>query len=78
MEDKDNIQNNKTYWDENADLCFGTTALPTYWVKFVTEDELHLFGDVSGEKMMEICCGSGHSLKYHADRNASNLGMFLG
>ena len=39
-------------------------------VHFVTENELNLFGDVSGKKLLEICCGSGHSLKYHADRNA--------
>ena len=73
MENKDIIQNNKTYWNANADLWFGTTALPEYGVKFITEDDLHLFGDVSGKKMLEICCGSGHSLKYHADRNAAEL-----
>ena len=73
MENKNIIENNKTYWDANADLWFGTTALPKYGVKFVTEDDLHLFGDVSGKKMLEICCGSGHSLKYHADRNAAEL-----
>ena len=73
MENNKIIQNNKTYWDTNADLWFGTTALPTYGVKFVTEDDLHLFGDVSGKKILEICCGSGHSLKYHADRNAAEL-----
>lgn len=67
------IKKNKNYWNENADLWFGTTALPEYGVKFVTENELHLFGDVSGKKMLEICCGSGHSLKYHADRNAGEL-----
>jgi len=64
---------NRNYWNANADAWFGTTALPTYGVKFVTEDDLHLFGDVSGKKMLEICCGSGHSLKYHADRNAAEL-----
>lgn len=73
MENKDIIQNNKTYWNTNADLWFGTTALPKYGVNFATEDDLHLFGDVSGKKMLEICCGSGHSLKYHADRNAAEL-----
>ena len=26
-----------------------------------------------GKKLLEICCGSGHSLKYHADKNASEL-----
>jgi SAM-dependent methyltransferase len=67
------LETNRTYWDANADLWFGTTALPEYGVKFVTEDELHYFGDVSGKKLLEICCGSGHSLKYHAERNASEL-----
>lgn len=67
------IEINKEYWNENADMWFGTTALPAYGVKFLTEDDLHLFGDVSGKKMLEICCGSGHSLKYHADRNAAEL-----
>ena len=67
------LKTNKCYWDTYADLWFGTTALPTYGVHFVTEDELQLFGDVSGKKMLELCCGSGHSLKYHADRNASEL-----
>ncbi|GKU24433.1 hypothetical protein CFOLD11_12590 [Clostridium folliculivorans] len=72
--DRDEIlKTNKTYWDSNADLWFGTTALPEYGVKFVTEDDLHLFGDISGKKLLEICCGSGHSLKYHADRNAAEL-----
>ena len=67
------IQKNQHYWNENADLWFGTTALPEYGVKFVTENDLHLFGDVSGKKLLEICCGSGHSLKYHAERNAGEL-----
>lgn len=48
-------------------------ALPQYGVKFPTEDELKLFGNVTGKKMLEICCGSGHSLKYHAERNAGEL-----
>ncbi len=73
MRKADILRTNKSYWDSNADLWFGTTALPTYGVKFVTEDDLHLFGDVSGRKLLEICCGSGHSLKYHADRNAGEL-----
>ncbi len=73
MESNQIIKKNKNYWNENADLWFGTTALPEYGVKFPTEDDLHLFGDVSGKKLLEICCGSGHSLKYHADRNAGEL-----
>ncbi len=73
MHQNEIIDNNKNYWNENADSWFGTTALPTYGVKFVSEDDLHLFKDVSGKKVLEICCGSGHSLKYLADRNAAEL-----
>ncbi len=73
MQNKNILQTNKSYWNTNADSWFGTTALPQYGVKFVTEDELNLFGDVAGKTMLEIGCGSGHSLKYHADRNAGEL-----
>ena len=73
METEIIIETNREYWNENADLWFGTTALPEYGVKFVTEEELHLFGDVSGKRVLEICCGSGHSLKYLADRGAGEL-----
>lgn len=69
----DAIAYNEKYWNNHADLWFGTTALPQYGVKFPTEDELKLFGNVTGKKMLEICCGSGHSLKYHAERNAGEL-----
>lgn len=67
------INQNRHYWDTYADLWFGATALPKYGVCFATENELHLFGDVSGKKLLKICCGSGHSLKYHAERNAGEL-----
>ncbi|MTI65886.1 MAG: class I SAM-dependent methyltransferase [Firmicutes bacterium] len=47
--------------------------LPDYGVQFITENELNLFGNVTEKTMLEIGCGSGHSLKYHADRNAGEL-----
>ena len=47
------MDNNRNYWNENADLWIGTTALPEYGVKFVTEDDLHLFGNVSGKKLLD-------------------------
>ncbi len=78
MENKRIIDHNRRYWNEHADLWFGTTALPEYGVKFVTEDDLQFFKDVCGKKVLEVCCGSGHSLKYLADRNAGELwGMDL-
>lgn len=73
MDNNQIIDKNKKYWNDHADYWFGTTALPQYGVRFVTEEDLHLFGDVSGKRLLEICCGSGHSLKYHADRNAGEL-----
>ncbi len=73
MKSEEIIEKNKTYWNEHADLWFGTTALPEYGVRFPTENELHLFGDVTGKKMLEICCGSGHSLMYNARKGAGEL-----
>lgn len=67
------LQKNRTYWDAHADLWFGTTALPEYGVCFVTEEELGLFHNIAGKKVLEVCCGSGHSLKYLADRGAAEL-----
>lgn len=66
-------EQNRTYWNAYADLWFGTTALPEYGVFFPTEDELQLFGDVSGKRLLEVCCGSGHSLRYLAERGAGEL-----
>ena len=73
MENDEIIENNRNYWNNHADLWFGTTALPEFGVRFPTEDDLHLFGDVSGKSMLEICCGSGHSLVYNAERGAKEL-----
>lgn len=64
---------NKEYWNTNADSWFGATALPQYGVQFITEEDLHLFGNVHGKVMLDIGCGSGHSLSYHADRGAAEL-----
>lgn len=73
MKNNEIIENNKKYWNTNADEWFGTTSLPQYGVEFITENELQLFGDVYGKRMLEIGCGSGHSIKYHAESNPSEL-----
>lgn len=67
------VEKNKRYWNDHADLWFGATALPKYVVRFVTEDDLHFFSDVAGKNVLELCCGSGHSLKYLADKGAGEL-----
>ncbi|MDR7856592.1 class I SAM-dependent methyltransferase [Tissierella sp.] len=66
------IQNKKS-WDAMADSWFGTTALPTYGCLIPTEDELKLFPDIQGKKVLDIGCGSGHSLKWCGDKGASEL-----
>jgi AraC-like DNA-binding protein/SAM-dependent methyltransferase len=71
--DKDNIhKTNSSFWNTKGNEVIGTTALPMYGA-FVSEEKCHLFGDVSGKKLLEIGCGTGHSLKYHGDRKASEL-----
>ena len=67
-------QKNKAYWNAHSDLWDETrTAILPHIGHGISDDELHLFGDVAGKKLLEIGCGSGHSLKYHADRNAAEL-----
>lgn len=73
MKDDGILRANKEYWDAYADNWFGMTALPTIGVHFPTEDDLNLFGDVKNQRMLEICCGSGHSLKYFSERGAGEL-----
>ncbi|MFD1675905.1 class I SAM-dependent methyltransferase [Alicyclobacillus fodiniaquatilis] len=67
------IQSNKQSWDEVAPRFFGRTALPTYGPFAPTEDQLNLFGDVKNLKVLDIGCGSGHSLAYMASRGAAEL-----
>ncbi|MET3290792.1 UNVERIFIED_CONTAM: ubiquinone/menaquinone biosynthesis C-methylase UbiE [Brevibacillus sp. OAP136] len=70
---EDYLLSNKKSWDEVAPRFFGRTALPVYGPFAPTENELNLFGDVVDKKVLEIGCGSGHSLKYMAARGASEL-----
>lgn len=63
---------NSSFWDTKGNEVIGTTALPNYGA-FVSEGKCHLFGDVSGKKVLEIGCGTGRSLKYLGDRKASEL-----
>lgn len=69
----DTLKVNKKSWDEVAPRFYGRTALPEYGPFAPTEDELSLFGDVAGLNLLEIGCGSGHSLKYMHDKNAGEI-----
>lgn len=67
------LAQNKSSWNTMADSWFGTTALPTYGCLCPNEDELHLFSDLSGKKVLDIGCGSGHSLKWCGDHGSAEL-----
>ncbi|MCL2159681.1 MAG: class I SAM-dependent methyltransferase [Oscillospiraceae bacterium] len=70
---KDTIREiNTALWDEKGSDVIGVTALPALGA-FVSEENHHLFGDVSGKKVLEIGCGRGHSLQYLGERKAAEL-----
>ncbi|WP_379158073.1 class I SAM-dependent methyltransferase [Paenibacillus sp. sgz5001063] len=71
--DKESIhKTNSIFWDTKGNEVLGATALPLYGA-FVSEEKCQLFGEISGKKILEIGCGSGQSLQYLGDRQASEL-----
>ncbi|MEL3974454.1 methyltransferase domain-containing protein [Rossellomorea oryzaecorticis] len=71
--DVESLTINKQSWDEVADRFFGRNPLPEYGPLAPSEEELNLFGDVTNLKVLEIGCGSGHSLQYMDQKNAGEL-----
>jgi len=55
---------NQKGWNEVAPLFYGGTALPKYGPLASTEEDLHLIPDLAGKRILELGCGSGHSLAY--------------
>ncbi len=64
---------NKQSWDTMADSWIGSTALPAYGCLIPTEEELGLFPELKGKRVLDIGCGSGHSLKWCGDNGAGEL-----
>lgn len=64
---------NRAGWNKVAPKYYAGTALPVYGPLAPTEDSLGLLGSVKGKRVLELGCGSGHSLKYLADHGASEL-----
>lgn len=69
----DILKQNQKSWNAIADDWFGATALPEYGCLMPKETELCLFGSVSGKKLLDIGCGSGHSMLYNARSGAGEL-----
>jgi ubiquinone/menaquinone biosynthesis C-methylase UbiE len=64
---------NRAGWNQVAPAFHGGTALPEYGPLAATEDTLHLLDAVPGIRALELGCGSGHSLRYLAERGAHEL-----
>ncbi|WEG14540.1 class I SAM-dependent methyltransferase [Pullulanibacillus sp. KACC 23026] len=67
------IKQNKKSWNTVAHHFNGKDALPSYGPFTQTEEELGLFGDLTNKKVLDIGCGSGHSLRYMAEKGAGEL-----
>ncbi len=69
----DILKQNKKSWDIVAHHFNGKDALPSYGPYAQTEDELRLFEDIQGKNVLDIGCGSGHSLRYMGMKGAKEL-----
>ncbi len=67
------MQINREAWDRIAKLGKGRTALPRYGPLAPMEDELKLLGEVRGKRVLELGCGSGHSMAWLGERGAAEL-----
>lgn len=67
------LSQNKSSWNTMADSWFGVTALPAYGCLCPNEDEINLFPDLNDKKVLDIGCGSGHSLKWCGDHGSTEL-----
>jgi ubiquinone/menaquinone biosynthesis C-methylase UbiE len=67
------LQINCEAWNCIAPLFRGRDALPAYGPLASTEDELRLLSGISISRVLELGCGSGHSLAYLAEHGADEL-----
>ncbi|SFC27547.1 Methyltransferase domain-containing protein [Bacillus sp. OV322] len=67
------LEHNKKCWDDVAPEFYGKEALPEFGPYTVTEEEIGLFDSIENKRVLDIGCGSGHSLRYMADHQAREL-----
>ncbi len=65
---------NQRGWKKVAPMFYGGTALPIYGPLAGTETDLNLIRSLDGGKVLELGCGSGHTLSYlWENKNAGEL-----
>ncbi|GGD52363.1 class I SAM-dependent methyltransferase [Paenibacillus nasutitermitis] len=70
-ETKRDVQINKSGWDKVANQFFeGSFDILDYGTYAPTEEELHLLGQIEDSVILEVGCGSAHTLEYLAKRGA--------
>src|SRR3954470_9763220 len=67
------LEINRAGWNHVAPNFHGRTALPEYGPLTSTEERLRLLDLPSDPRVLELGCGSGHSLRYLAERGACEL-----
>ncbi len=67
------LATNRAGWNRVAPLYRGRTALPEYGPLAPTEDTLGLLDETRLTRVLELGCGSGHSLRYLGERGAQEL-----
>ena len=73
MTPMDALELNRAGWNRVAPRFHGGTALPIYGPLAPTEESLQLLGAIRGMRALELGCGSGHSLRYLAERGAAEV-----
>lgn len=58
------IETNRKHWNTVFKNFAGWCALPAWGVFEIGKDDPTLLGEVRGKTFLEVCCGSGHSIKY--------------
>ncbi|PKH09735.1 bifunctional 2-polyprenyl-6-hydroxyphenol methylase/3-demethylubiquinol 3-O-methyltransferase UbiG [Planomicrobium sp. MB-3u-38] len=67
------LTQNQRSWNTVAGHFNGIDALPSYGPFTQTEEELQLFEAIQDKKVLDIGCGSGHSLAYMKAQGAAEL-----
>lgn len=66
------ISDNQRTWDVVADLFLDASALPI-WGPFGIGGDLNLVPEVQGKTFLEVCCGSGRSMRYLTELGAKRV-----